>query len=305
MLANADYELFGTANLSVNEVDSVNEIHMDSHESTVGLKGTKGLDSGFMLIYKIEFEIDISEHGVDGEDAQIKDGDQWLGIASKEYGRLRLGTISTPYKSSGQVVDPLYNTIFEGRGRLLLQSRLHRGAGPDGGRSENTARFDSPLISGASFAGHYALSERQGNTFGFGLHFSKGLIKLHGEYLKSDSANAEVKKLGGRLGSDNNLIFSFQYERGDDALLDPDVSVNTALDIDAVLMMNVRYQVKPLVFTITYGGHNNYNETYAIAADYLLAENSSVYAGFGLIKYDAAAGLQDDDILAAGVRHAF
>ena len=114
-----------------------------------GFKGSEDLGNGLSAIFKIDFQYDTTER-----ERGLTDRDQWLGLNSN-WGKVRIGTISTVYKSHGAMLDPVYRTSVQGRD-WGLQSNLHTGAGDTEaqGRATNTIRYDSPTFVGITAAAH-------------------------------------------------------------------------------------------------------------------------------------------------------
>jgi len=306
--------LYGEAHFSINKFDQLNdgELRMDSHHSAIGIKGSEDLDHGVKLIYKAEFGYDTTEYngGVDGDSAteersSFSDRDQWLGLASRDWGVIRFGTISTGYKSSGARLDPLYRTVFEQRGYLGLQSSLHSGEGPNAGRSTNTMRIDSPDWDGVKLVASYALAELKENTSAVGVHYEKSRLKASFDYLKSESKKAAAYKLGVGYALGKQFNLSFQYEAADEVLFDE--AVVSAVDlgvIDSVYKIDMSYVTGNNAWIIAYGAQSGYSSSYLLAWDYKLSPNTDIYAGYAYKGFDRA-GVESDTVVAFGLKHKF
>ena len=296
-------KVYGVANLYLAKFsDSNTELTMGSNTSAVGVKGSMDLDHGLKGIYKLEFQMDPSNRVAGGA---ITDRDQWLGLSSKEYGTVRIGTMSTNYKSSGKTVDPLYRTPLEGRGFLGIQSKLHSGAGPDRGRSTNTVRYDSPRIAGAKVVANYQLNEGAGNTMGLGVHYKNGPVKAYFDYINSDIKSATAMKFGGGYTM-GDISVGAQYEILDDAL-------GYGGDI---LFLNATYTMGKTAFIVSFGsqaestsGAKDDHTGIAVAVDHKLGKKVDVYAGWGSVSggdnYTGATGVKDDSVVAGGLRVKF
>jgi predicted porin len=180
-----------------------------------GFKGSEDLGNGLKAIFKIDFQYDTTERNANGS---ITDRDQWLGLDSN-FGKVRLGTISTVYKSHGAMLDPIYRTSAQGRD-WGLQSPLHTGAGDTAaqGRATNTIRYDSPTFAGFQVAGTYTVQkETQANPdadspWGIGAQWKAGGFLAFADYITSDNGgDDDAWKVGGRFGFDKFAIFG-QYE---------------------------------------------------------------------------------------------
>ncbi len=309
--------LYGEVHFSINKFDQLNggELRMDSHHSSIGIKGSEDLDHGVRLVYKAEFGYDTSNtNGLsDGsasteEVSSFKDRDQWLGFASKDWGVIRFGTISTGYKSSGARLDPLYKTIFEQRGYLGLQSSLHDGEGVNAGRSDNFIRLDSKRWQGAKFVAGYSLGEGVGNTATLGMHYELHDVKFNVDYLKSESLSASAYKVGFGYAITPAFSFSAQYESADEILFDGAIAVaHQTLDlgkIDTVYKVDMSYVTGNSAWVFAYGVQDNYSGSYLLAWDHKLSSETDVYLGYAVKGFDRR-GVSSDTVFGFGLRHKF
>ncbi len=308
--------LYGEAHLSVNKFSQLNdgELRMESHNSLIGLKGSEDLDHGVKFIYKVEFGYDTTERNNDTTNAStdnagtFTDRDQWLGFASQEWGVIRLGTVSTGYKSSGAALDPLYNTVFEQRGYLGMQSSLHAGNGVDGGRSTNTIRIDTIARQGLKFTGSYSLGEQKENTSALGVRYERDALKFNIDYLNSRSKSATALKFGVGYAVTPQFRLSFQHESADNVLFDGGVDVERhAADlgsIDAVYKVDMSYIMGNSAWVLAYGVQSGYSRSYLLAWNYKFSSKTDIYAGYGNKGFDRQ-GIKSDAIFAFGLRHKF
>ena len=215
----ADVTAFGHIDTSVSSTktellennDRLN--NMNCTTCSFGFKGSEDLGNGLKAIFKIDFQYDTTERN-----QGLTDRDQWVGLGSG-FGKLRLGTISTMYKSHGAMIDPVYRTFLQGRA-WGLQSGLHTGAGDTAaqGRATNTIRYDSPTFAGFTVGGHYTIqNENQvdpdaDSPWGIGGQWKGGGFLVFADYITSDvGGDDDAYKLGGRFGFDKFAIFG-QYE---------------------------------------------------------------------------------------------
>ena len=202
-------------NTTKNELLQNNERlnNMTCTTCSFGFKGSEDLGNGLKGIFKIDFQYDTTERN-----RGLTDRDQWLGLDSG-WGKLRLGTISTFYKSHGAMIDPIYRTALQGRD-IGLQSGLHTGAGDTAaqGRATNTIRYDSPTFAGFTVGGTYTVQEETqtdpdaDSPWGVGGHWKGGGFLVFADYITSDAGgDDDAWKVGGRFGFDKFAIFG-QYE---------------------------------------------------------------------------------------------
>ena len=199
--------------LDISGVDSTTNLVCTT--CSFGFKGSEDLGNGLKAIFKIDFQYDTTERNAGGS---LTDRDQWLGLGSN-FGQLRIGTISTSYKSHGAMIDPVYRTSVQGRD-VGLQSVLQKGAGESGqGRATNTFRYDSPTFAGFMATGHYTMQTDTGlplddtdNPWGLGGQWKAGGFLVYADYITSDGGgDDDAYKFGGRWGFDKFAIFG-QYE---------------------------------------------------------------------------------------------
>jgi len=247
---NADVTAFGHIDTSIDFVDQDGGLDADNINCTTcsfGFKGSEDLGNGLKAIFKLDFQYDTTERnrvrggrtvavtgattgggavtgtasGVSTGSGSLTDRDQWLGLGGG-FGKVRVGTISTVYKSHGALLDPIYRTAQQQRDRGL-QSGLHRGAGEAGqGRATNTFRYDSPSWNGLGVGAHYTLQTDTGastdNPWGLGGQWKGGPFLAFADYITSDAGgDDDAWKVGGKF---NVSLFSFfaQYE-GDMGLI--------------------------------------------------------------------------------------
>ncbi len=299
-------KVYGVVNVYAAKFDNAagGELQLSHNTSAIGVKGSMDLDHGLKGIYKLEFQMDPTERNgkkiqVDDNGALI-DRDQWIGLSSKEYGTVRVGTMSTSYKSSGKTVDPLYRTPLEGRGFLGIQSKLHSGAGPDRGRSTNTVRYDSPRIAGAKVVANYQLNEGAGNTMGLGVHYKNGPIKAHFDYINSSIKDDTAMKFGGGYTM-GDLSVGVQYE-----ILGENLGYG-----GNILFANATYTMGKTAFILSWGsqaestsGANDDHTGLALAVDHKLGKKTDIYAGYGTTS-GGSAYTGEDSVVAAGLRIKF
>ncbi|MDH3889019.1 MAG: porin, partial [Gammaproteobacteria bacterium] len=256
----------------------------------------------------------------------ITDRDQWLGLAGN-FGKVRIGTISTVYKSHGAMIDPYYRTAQQQRDRGL-QSDLHRGAGEAGqGRAENTFRYDSPNWNGLQAAATYTMQRDTGNStdspFSVGAQYKNGPFLVFADYITSDAGSDDsAYKLGGKyeLG-----MFSFlaQYEF-DDGLISARGANQTDGKGDGAdtWMLGASGKMGNAMAYFGYGqaekgGSGSMASEYKVwqlMASYDFSKRTRVYAGFSEIDCDSAdnnvcSGVKsnggEDDKLSFGMKHKF
>jgi predicted porin len=337
--AQADVTVFGQIDESIvnsqDYVTSGNDTNFVCTTCSIGFKGSEDLGNGLKAIFKIDFQYDINNRNngkvsqsknttgvvtnVTGSADSITDRDQWLGLAGN-FGQVRVGTISTTYKSHGAMLDPAYRTVVQQRD-WLLQSVLHSGAGQQGqGRSTNTARYDSPDWNGLKVMATYTLdSTNQGqneNPYGFGAQYENGGILVFADYLTTDQgSNDSAYKAGAKYTINNFAVFG-QYEF-DNGLISTNsfgLPVNNPNSVQGadVWMLGTTYTMGNNTLYGAYAqGDNAQNinfdtsyDAWEIAGIHSMSKQTFVYLGYGQISPNES-NTDDATAWALGMQHKF
>ncbi len=233
-LANADVQLYGQFDMSIDSMDTNgpggrDDINMNSNSSAVGVQGSEDLGNGLKAIFQAEWQVDLddseqnastfneTESAASNTNNGLVGRDQWIGLGGG-FGKLRLGTISTAYKSPGAEIDPWYRTRLEGR-VIGLQSGLHAGKGEEGqGRATNTVRYDTPSFGGASLTGSYTLDNdgsdgENDNPYSVGAQFKNDMFYAFASYLTTDrGANDNATEVGAQVSLGDMFALRAIYE---------------------------------------------------------------------------------------------
>jgi len=275
-VASADVSVFGHLDAAITNFDSggagpgSDDTNFQCTTCSIGFKGSEDLGNGLKAIFKLDFQFDMMNRNrvtstsvsvtpggvlvttggtattsVSQGSGAITDRDQWVGLAGG-FGKVRVGTISTGYKSHGAMIDPLYRTALQGRDRGL-QSTYHRGAGEElQGRATNTVRWDSADYNGVKLVAHYTLDsdETNGeddNPYGVGASYSNKSMLVFADYMdnaQGGTAERDAWKVGGKydLG-----MFSFmgQYEDYSNSSTDDETAWHIAGAVNGLLGINI------------------------------------------------------------------
>jgi predicted porin len=350
--AQADVTLFGHIDTSVNATDQDGGSDDQNFECTtcsIGFKGSEDLGNGLKAIFSLDFQYDTTERNdgkvsvdrgpggtvtnVSGRTDSLTDRDQWLGLAGN-FGQVRVGTISTVYKSHGAMLDPFYRTALQGRDRGL-QSRFHNGAGDNlEGRATNTARYDSPDWNGLNVGAFYTLDGNEddgyGGTedndpYGIGMSYANGGMLVFADYMDNNGSRSDVGgeisawKVGGKYGL-GMFEFMGQYESSDTkenspaAVIDVDTTV-WFLGASATLGNTMAYAAFGQgEFDFTNSSSEDYT-SWTLALMHNLSKQTLVYTGFNEVDCDkfvagtvcdtVGASGGEDDKFSIGMKHKF
>jgi predicted porin len=227
----ADVQVMGHIDESINYIDGKNSPYVATGDTntqlvcttcSIGFKGSEDLGNGLKALFFLDWQYDINGQT---NNNGLTSRDQWLGMGGN-FGTVKVGTMSTVYKSHGALLDPAYRTVAQGR-NIGLQSNLHNGKGNNGeGRNTNAVRYDSPSWNGLKFAANYTInpdsSTYDDNGYGAGVSYENGGILVFADYLTNDSGgDDEAMALGAKYTLNNFAIFG-QYELDKGLITDSD-----------------------------------------------------------------------------------
>jgi len=312
---------------------------------SIGFKGSEDLGNGLKAIFSLDWQYDTTERnrvagarsvgvtgvtsggatitgtasGVSTGSGSFTDRDQWLGLDSG-FGKIRVGTISTVYKSHGAMIDPVYRTALQARD-WGLQSALQRGAGDDGqGRATNTIRYDSPTFAGFQVAGHVTLQNEttanpDGDTpWGVGAQWKGGGFLAYADYITGDfDGDDDAWKVGGRFGFDKFAIFG-QYESDGGLISYQEGLQATQGSGDGADVWTVGGTAgfgNNLIY-LAYGQGDDSSgvavdtgyKSYEIVGTHSLSKRTKAYLGYVEINPDAS-GIKNVDNWSLGMKHTF
>jgi predicted porin len=345
--AQADVQVFGHIDQAIvnKDIDSGNSADDDTNfvctTCSVGFKGSEDLGNGLKAIFKLDFQYDINVRndgdgsGADGDNnnSGLLDRDQWVGLKGSNWGQVRIGTISTPYKSTGAKIDPMYRTAVQARSRGL-QSNFHLGAGEElEGRATNTARYDSPSWNGLQVAAHFTLDSadttEDNNPYGLGVSYDNAGIFVFANYQTNDgddsgSGDLTAWKVGGKYTLNNFAIFG-QYEDSEE---DDNAAAAEGLQVWHVggtftMGSNTLYAAYGQGTAEELNGNDEDYTTWSVGGMHKMSKRTMVYAAYTATDCDAnmnniyESGLDvsvcssvednggDNEAFALGLKHKF
>jgi len=288
-----NHRAYGRLHLSIDRLDDSGYVVSGDERkgNHIGMKGSMDTNvSDFKVVYKIEAGM-ILEDGTNPAGLN-QQRDSWIGMSSERFGTFRLGTIRTPYKATGKLVDPLFYTSAEGRGVAKTMSAHHSGTGDDQGRSTNTVRFDSRSFSGVKAVGHYNFAPGD-NNMGLGLHYNLDDVAFFIDYLNSGTKDETAMKVGSKVKA-GAASFAFQYE------IDDSGSVAVSEGAGDQLFLAATYEMDATALVLTLG--NNDNETgYTFGATHKLNKNTKGY----LLYANDGSSDRDTSLFTAGMMVSF
>jgi predicted porin len=331
----ADVSVFGHIDTSIDRLDvtdgafSDKDINLHCTTCSIGFKGSEDLGNGLKAIFSLDFQYNTTERNADksspsgsqndtfGNESPadaITDRDQWLGL-SGGFGQVRIGTISTLYKSHGAMIDPLYRTALQGRDHHLQSDEFHNGAGEETrGRATNTIRYDSPSYSGFKVGVTYTLDNdktdgEDDNPYGLGASYENGGILAFVDYITNNgsstnpSGDISAWKVGGKYSFSDFAVMG-QYEDGSED--------NTNSDL-TLWHIAGSYTMGSNMLYAAYGNRQvdiastNVEDTdsWTIAGVHNLSKNTSAYLGYNSMNDDATGSNFEADQISLGMKMKF
>jgi predicted porin len=333
-VAGADVTLFGHIDTSIDSTDQdggSDDINLNCTTCSVGFKGAEDLGNGLKAIFQVDFGFNSVETGNNGENDTITDRDQWLGLSGNAFGKVRIGTISTGYKSHGALIDPLYRTALQGRDRGL-QSGLHSSSGEElEGRATNTIRWDSIDYNGVRLVAHYTLDSDETtedeDPYGVGASYENAGLLVFADYMNNNQDDEDMTA-GWKVGGKYDMgLFSVmgQYEEFDDST-DPSLVPGSSWN-DDVTLWHIAGGVNRLLGMNIYvgfgqGDNDDNNQGYTawtLAVSHDFSKSTMIYTGFNQVDcddmtnpgatLDACSGVDptggEDEQFSVGMKHKF
>lgn len=324
--ANADVTLYGQVDVSIDsiDVDGVgDDVNMNSNTSAIGVKGSEDLGNGLKAIFQLEYQTDVS--GTTSAQGLNGGRDQWIGLQGS-FGKVRFGTMSTTYKSSGAMVDPMYRTSFQGRD-WGLQSGLHSGSGENGqGRATNTIGYDTPDFNGLSAAATYSFDDNcnaasgpgcvDDDSYSLGARYKNGPALVFADYVTNDTGGSDdAWKIGGSFSFGAATVYG-QYEMDGGLISSANngtlATQNNAEEDGDVWHLGASYTMGNAMIYAAYGQGDDTNDptynaeydTWTIAGKYNFSKRTMAYAGYQQVDFDEDI-VGEVDHFGIGMRHKF
>ena len=185
--------VYGRAHIQVGMIDNENgsATQVSSRASRFGIKGDYELDAGITAVYKLEFEVNISDDAKSGDD-HIKGRAQYAGIKGS-FGEIRVGRHDTAYKSSTSKFE-LWGDTYADYNNILDKSEHDE-------RADNSINYLNKF-NDFSLAISYAAGDsdkdnitddNEKSRFSIGGKYKVGGLLIGGGYEDVDSASSAAK----------------------------------------------------------------------------------------------------------------
>ncbi|MEJ6475807.1 porin [Pseudoalteromonas piscicida] len=290
--ANAEVDVYGKANVSVQSSDdgagSVTEIK--SNASRFGFKGAEKLDSGLEVIYKLEFQVDVSDADSKGDKDNITARNQYVGLKGN-FGEVVIGRNDTALKQSQGKIDQ-FNDL-EGDIKVLFKGENRLG---------DSISYKSPSFNGFKVLGSFIAEDSEEGENGFSTALTYGDAGLKESTIYAAiAADSEVNgydtvrfTVQGKV-ADFKLGAMYQTQEKVDGSAEADGYLLSAAYKLGNATLKAQYQV------IDFDAGDKVDGV-SVGVDYKLAKNAKVYGFYST--YDADNQVEKD-YLGLGIEYKF
>ncbi|MCG9761911.1 MULTISPECIES: porin [Pseudoalteromonas] len=290
--ANAEVDVYGKANVSVQSSDdgagSVTEIK--SNASRFGFKGSEKLDSGLEVIYKLEFQVDVSDADSKGDKDNITARNQYVGLKGS-FGEVVIGRNDTALKQSQGKLDQ-FNDL-EGDIKVLFKGENRLG---------DSISYKSPSFNGFRVLGSFIAEDSEEGENGFSTALTYGDAGLKESTIYAAiAADSEVN------GYDT-VRFTVQGKVADvklGAMYQTQEKVDGSAEADGYLL-NAAYKLGNATLKAQYQvidfDAGDKVDGVSVGVDYKLAKNAKVYGFYSTFDADNQV---EKDYLGLGIEYKF
>ena len=296
----ANLETYGQVRMSLNianngdngpgQESSANGI--SSNSSRIGFKGSEKLDNDMTAIYQAELDYSFDDAGTWAA------RDSFVGLKG-DFGQVRAGNLSTPYKNATASIDPFgdtpgdYNTIIR-----------------HDTRAPNAIEYSSKDRDGLSFQAAMIMSTSndelpqstaQSDANGYSLAASYSKDKLMGslaiENLGGTANDDKATKLGVLYSLDDKTKVGGVYEMIDDGLAD-----NSTIYVSGTHKMDAKNTLKGAIGSRDSTSGASDGATFiTFGATHQYSKNVEVYALYANVANDAGSSLGIKNAMASGI----
>lgn len=255
---------------------------LKSNASRFGVKGDYALEDGLSIVYKLEWQVDVSD---EGGDKNFKSRNQYIGLKGG-FGELRLGRHDTALKMSQGKAD-LFSD-YEADVKRLWQGE---------NRVNNSISYFTPTVSG--FGGQLtyiaADSAEAEDAISVAVHYGDQALKQSNVYAAL-AYDSEVKGYDTLRATAQFKLAEFTVN----AMYQHQEAILTQLDRTGYLV-GVAYPWQKLTVKTQYQVMED-DKGASLGVDYKLGKSSKIYAWYSSFNFDLA---EDSDYVAVGLSHSF
>ncbi|MGA4605321.1 porin [Pseudoalteromonas maricaloris] len=290
--ANAEVDVYGKANVSVQSSDdgagSVTEIK--SNASRFGFKGSEKLDSGLEVIYKLEFQVDVSDADSKGDKDNITARNQYVGLKGN-FGEVVIGRNDTALKQSQGKLDQ-FNDL-EGDIKVLFKGENRLG---------DSISYKSPSFNGFRVLGSFIAEDSEEGENGFSTALTYGDTGLKESTIYAAiAADSEVNGYDTVRLTVQGKVADFKLG----AMYQTQEKVDGSAEADGYLL-NAAYKLGNATLKAQYQvidfDAGDKVDGVSVGVDYKLAKNAKVYGFYSTFDADNQV---EKDYLGLGIEYKF
>ena len=316
MVAQADVEVYGKAQVSVESTDSGatdgSVTGLSTNQSRIGFKGAEELDGGLTFIWQWENYVNFDTGGwggmgvsngdsTDPEDNSltVKGRNTFVGF-SGDFGTALAGRHDTPYKTVVSKLDPFYDLAADFNSIMGKSQNGFKHAD----RLSNVLAYVSPEMGGFQILGAYMLDETRDNVsddaYSLAAVYKSGPLKVSAAYqVANEMGNVDAS---GNLGDDSAMELGVGYAIGNTNLsfvyetTDSDTNASGKDTDRSSMFFAVKHKIDKTTLALSYivvdeyGDSTDTGATQVSAGVYQkLSKNTKVYALYTAIDNDANA----------------
>lgn len=298
--AGAKNKFYGQVHISINHANEDAGWSIDGSPPKANMIGAKGsVDTNladFKGVYKFEIGINPNLNAADGKgNGPAYQRDTWVGLSSKKIGTVRMGTMATPWKQTGKMVDPFFLTSGEARSFIgAADNTQGKGFGHNRGRANQSFRYDTPSFGGLKVIGMVSINGAGKDTHNAGVHYKKGPIAAFFDFTNYASAEKKTMKVGGKYKMGPASI-ALSFTKNDDAILKTDRSAAIAAaggeaDPGNMIFGAATYTMGASTLALSIG-KNDQNLGYTVGVKQKLAKTMLAYLAYAGSSDDKKSGL--------------
>lgn len=255
---------------------------LKSNSSRFGVKGDYALEDGLSIVYKLEWQVDVSD---ESSEKNFKSRNQYIGLKGN-FGELRLGRHDTALKVSQGKTD-LFN-YYEADVKHLWKGE---------NRVNDSISYLTPSFSGFGAQITYIVADSADadDAFSVAVHYGDQALK-ESNFYTALAYDSEVK------GYDI-IRATAQFKLADltiNTMYQNQEELETQLDKNGYLL-GAAYPWQKMTFKAQYQVMGDDNGA-SLGVDYKLGKNSKVYAWYSSFDFDQT---ENTDYLAVGISHKF
>ncbi|MES9831935.1 MAG: porin [Candidatus Thiodiazotropha sp. DIVDIV] len=295
------FKAFGQVNVSIdnsseNGPGAEEGTSFKSNSSRLGMMGSmKTYLEGTKLIYKAAIQYE----SVGENDQNFLFRDALVGLKNKKLGAVRLGRLTTGYKSSYTKIDPWTDHILQAR-----QSGQQGASNLNANYFNNAIDYTSPKMAGFQVSAFYSMlpddsSERLhnagklkdykgGSATGIGIKYFLEGLRLTADVLDVDAddtgslTNGAAQKIGAQYKFKNGLTLAGHYEDVTELKLGTNIWAHASYKVGKHGLVTASYGINEgdpsdNVYTSDTKGDAT---TWSIGGKYMLTKNSALIVGY-------------------------